>query len=74
MQTKNKLHNIHNANNILDISSGFLYFAGDSLLPGSIDKNFLDEARVLQQLDKKFIPVVASRTLAVIDQVGFLFS
>ncbi|XP_030535941.1 DNA mismatch repair protein MLH3 isoform X2 [Rhodamnia argentea] len=53
---------------VLDIASGFLHLAGDSLVPTSISRNCLVNARVLQQVDKKFIPVVAGGTLAVIDQ------
>ncbi|KAL3525170.1 hypothetical protein ACH5RR_013542 [Cinchona calisaya] len=53
---------------ILDVSSGILHLAGDSLIPSSIDKNCLKDAKVLQQVDKKFIPVVAGSILAVIDQ------
>lgn len=53
---------------VLDIASGFLHLAGDSLVPTSISRNCLENARVLQQVDKKFIPVVAGGTLAVIDQ------
>lgn len=62
--------------NILDISSGFLFLAGGSLVPESITKNCLFNAKVLQQVDKKFIPVAAGGVLAVIDQVLFtlLFS
>ncbi|KAL2348699.1 hypothetical protein Fmac_002699 [Flemingia macrophylla] len=67
--TKNhKLANIQCQNNILDISSGFLHLAGDSLIPETISKKCLEDAKVLHQVDKKFIPVVAGRTLAVIDQ------
>ena len=69
MQQNIKLHNIHDQNNILDISSGFLHLAGESLVPESINKNCLEEAIVLQQVDKKYIPIVAGRTLAVVDQV-----
>ena len=54
---------------ILDVSSGFLHLAGDSLIPSFIDKNCLKDAKVLPQVDKKFIPVVAGRILAIIDQV-----
>ncbi|XP_015576355.2 DNA mismatch repair protein MLH3 isoform X2 [Ricinus communis] len=53
---------------ILDISSGFLYFAGNSLVPESLHKNCLEDAKVLQQVDNKFIPIVANGTLAIIDQ------
>lgn len=56
---------------VLDIASGFLHLAGDSLVPTSISRNCLVNARVLQQVDKKFIPVLAGGTLAVIDQVQF---
>ncbi|TKY70238.1 DNA mismatch repair protein MLH3 [Spatholobus suberectus] len=67
--TKNdKLANIQSQNNILDISSGFLHLAGDSLIPETISKKCLEDGKVLHQVDKKFIPVVAGRTLAVIDQ------
>lgn len=54
---------------ILDIFSGFLHLAGDSLVPGSISKTCLQNAKVLQQVDKKFIPVVAGGNLIIIDQV-----
>ncbi|KAJ7953230.1 DNA mismatch repair protein MLH3 [Quillaja saponaria] len=54
--------------NILDISSGLLHLAGESLVPETISKNCLNNAKVLHQVDKKFIPVVAGKTLAVIDQ------
>ncbi|KAF5453802.1 hypothetical protein F2P56_023521 [Juglans regia] len=65
---KNKSCDTNNESHILDISSGFLHLAGDSLVPESINKNSLGNAKVLQQVDKKFIPVVAGGTLAVIDQ------
>ncbi|EXB95122.1 DNA mismatch repair protein mutL [Morus notabilis] len=64
----NKLPGIHDQNTILDVSSGYLHLAGDLLVPESINKNCLEDAIVLQQVDKKFIPVVAGRTLAVVDQ------
>ncbi|XP_019182752.1 PREDICTED: DNA mismatch repair protein MLH3 isoform X2 [Ipomoea nil] len=57
-----------NQDAILDIASGILHLAGDSLIPRSLDKNCLENAKVLQQVDKKFIPIVATRTLALIDQ------
>ncbi|KAK7367190.1 hypothetical protein VNO80_09199 [Phaseolus coccineus] len=67
--TKNdKPANIECRNNILDISSGFLHLAGDSLIPETISKKCLEDSKILHQVDKKFIPVVAGRTLAVIDQ------
>ncbi|KAH7566166.1 hypothetical protein JRO89_XS08G0108900 [Xanthoceras sorbifolium] len=58
----------HYQDNILDISSGLLHFAGDLLIPESINKSCLEEAKVLHQVDKKYIAVVAGGTLAVIDQ------
>jgi len=66
---KNDKIDIQSQNNILDISSGFLHLAGDSLIPDTINKKCLEDAKVLHQVDKKFIPIVAGRTLAVIDQV-----
>ncbi|KAL5538811.1 hypothetical protein UlMin_045599 [Ulmus minor] len=65
---KNKLCDMNDQNNILDISSGFLHLASEPLIPESINKNFLVDAKVLQQVDKKFIPVVAGRILALVDQ------
>lgn len=64
--------NVDSQRNILDISSGFLHLAGNLLVPESIHKNCLQDARVLHQVDKKFIPIVAGGTLAVIDQVHLL--
>ncbi|KAG5529979.1 hypothetical protein RHGRI_030372 [Rhododendron griersonianum] len=64
-----KLRCAHNEDTVLDVSSGILHLAGDSLVPESINKNFLEDAQVLQQVDKKFIPVVGSGVLAIIDQV-----
>ncbi|XP_028081915.1 LOW QUALITY PROTEIN: DNA mismatch repair protein MLH3-like [Camellia sinensis] len=63
-----KLHNLHNESNILDVSSGILHLAGDSLVPESINKNCLEDAKVLQQVDEKFIPIVGGGVLAIIDQ------
>ncbi|CAK8540118.1 unnamed protein product [Lathyrus sativus] len=63
-----KLIDVGNQNNILDISSGFLHLAGSSLIPETISKKCLEDAKVLHQVDKKFIPIMAGRTLAVIDQ------
>ncbi|XP_019054912.1 PREDICTED: DNA mismatch repair protein MLH3 isoform X2 [Nelumbo nucifera] len=59
---------LHDPNDILDILSGILHLTGDSLVPKSINKDCLEDARVLLQLDKKFIPVIAGGTLAIIDQ------
>ncbi|CAI9272212.1 unnamed protein product [Lactuca saligna] len=55
---------------ILDISSGILHLSGDSLTltPKSISKKCLDDSKVLQQVDKKFIPIVGGGILAIIDQ------
>nr|XP_034889821.1 DNA mismatch repair protein MLH3 isoform X1 [Populus alba] len=64
----NTSSNVGSQRNILDISSGFLHLAGNLLVPESIHKNCLQDARVLNQVDKKFIPIVAGGTLAVIDQ------
>lgn len=71
MQKNDKPVGIPIPDNILDISSGILHLAGDSLIPEAISKKFLEDAKVLQQVDKKFIPIVAGRTLAVIDQVCY---
>ena len=69
-QNGDKLHNTYNEDAILDVSSGILHLAGDSLVPKSINKNCLEDAKVLLQVDKKFIPVVFSGVLAIIDQVA----
>ncbi|KAI9109641.1 hypothetical protein K1719_019271 [Acacia pycnantha] len=66
--TRDKSLDFHSQDDILDISSGLLHLAGDSLVPETISKSYLENAKVLHQVDKKFIPVVAGRTLAVIDQ------
>ncbi|KAL9241515.1 hypothetical protein vseg_015621 [Gypsophila vaccaria] len=55
-------------NRILDIQSYKSYLAGDSLVPKSINRNCLESAKVLPQVDSKFIPVVGKGILAVIDQ------
>ncbi|KAJ8771069.1 hypothetical protein K2173_023394 [Erythroxylum novogranatense] len=64
----NASRNMGSQHDILDISSGFLHLAGNSLVPGSIHRNYLDDAKVLQQVDKKFIPIVAGKALSLIDQ------
>ena len=74
MQSTSKMQGVQDGSDILDISSGFLHLAADSLVPESINKNCLKDCRVLQQVDKKFIPVMAGQTLAVIDQVCFMSS
>ncbi|GAB2231956.1 hypothetical protein Drorol1_Dr00010975 [Drosera rotundifolia] len=53
---------------VLDVSAGILHLACDSLIPKSVNRSCLEDAKVLLQVDKKFIPVVAGGTLAVIDQ------
>ncbi|GMI86304.1 MUTL protein homolog 3 [Hibiscus trionum] len=63
-----KLFDTDDEDNLLDIASGFLYLATESLIPKSISKKCLTDAKVLQQVDKKFIPIVAGGTLAIIDQ------
>ncbi|MCD7448699.1 hypothetical protein HAX54_045638 [Datura stramonium] len=63
--------NLKNQETILNITSGILHFVGNSLVPDTIDKNCLEGAKVLQQVDKKFIPIVAGATLAIIDQILF---
>ena len=72
IQSGDKLQKFNDQYDILDISSGILHLAGNSLVPRSITKNCLQDAKVLQQVDKKFIPVVADGTLAIIDQVRSL--
>ncbi|XP_074378948.1 DNA mismatch repair protein MLH3 isoform X3 [Apium graveolens] len=62
-------NNIHNTDaKILDISSGILHLAGDALVPKSIKKDFLKGCKVLQQVDRKYIPVVGGGVLSFIDQ------
>lgn len=70
LQDGSKSHNLpEREDEILDISSGILHLAGGSLVPDSISKEHLESAKVLPQLDRKFIPVVADGILAIIDQV-----
>ncbi|KAH9619503.1 hypothetical protein KSS87_015649, partial [Heliosperma pusillum] len=57
-------------NRILDVQSCKLYLAGDSLVPKSINRSFLESAKALLQVESKFIPVVGNGILAVIDQVS----
>lgn len=71
MQSDSKLYDADNEDTLLDIASGFLNLAVESLVPKSISKKCLTEAKVLQQVDKKFIPIVAGGTLAIIDQVHY---
>ena len=60
-----------NQDTVLNVTSGILHFLGDSLVPNTIDRNCLGGAKVLQQVDKKFIPIVGGTTLAIIDQVHY---
>uniref|UniRef100_A0A1D1ZIW5 DNA mismatch repair protein Mlh3 n=1 Tax=Anthurium amnicola TaxID=1678845 RepID=A0A1D1ZIW5_9ARAE len=53
---------------VLDISSGLLHLAGSSLVPESISRDALEDAKVLLQVDRKFIPVTAGGILVAIDQ------
>lgn len=69
MQKSTGTENLKNQDTILNVTSGILHMVGDSLIPDTIDKNCLEGAKVLQQVDKKFIPIVAGTTLAIIDQV-----
>nr|GEW92843.1 DNA mismatch repair protein MLH3 isoform X1 [Tanacetum cinerariifolium] len=63
-----KPEDLTNQDGVLDLSSGILHLSGDSLLPKSISKKCLAECKALQQVDRKFIPVVGGGILAIIDQ------
>ncbi|MCL7024487.1 hypothetical protein MKW94_003808 [Papaver nudicaule] len=67
-QDGDESHNLSEETDVLDVSSGILLLAGGSVVPDSISKECLDNAKVLIQLDKKFIPFVGGSILAVIDQ------
>lgn len=69
VQSGSGAEDLKNQDTILNVTSGILHFVGDSLVPDTIDKNYLEGAKVLQQVDKKYIPIVAGTTLAIIDQV-----
>lgn len=69
MQSSSILCDTDNEDNLLDLNSGCLYLATESLVPKSINKKCLTDSKVLQQVDKKFIPIIAGGTLAIIDQV-----
>ena len=43
--------------------------ASGSLVPASMTKEALHDAVVMEQVDKKFIPIVASDVLLLVDQV-----
>ncbi|KAJ4966151.1 hypothetical protein NE237_018000 [Protea cynaroides] len=64
----NESENLHGLNDILDVSSGILQLASGSLVPESIERDCLEDAKILLQLDKKFIPIMAGGTLTLIDQ------
>ncbi|XVE87550.1 hypothetical protein DITRI_Ditri18aG0126500 [Diplodiscus trichospermus] len=68
LSNNSKFCDIDNEDNLLDINSGFLYLATESFVPKSINKKCLTYSKVLQQVDKKFIPIIAGGTLAIIDQ------
>ncbi|WVZ62846.1 hypothetical protein U9M48_012542 [Paspalum notatum var. saurae] len=53
---------------VLSISSGSLHLSCSLLVPECVDKNCFEEARVLLQLDKKFIPVISGETILLVDQ------
>lgn len=53
---------------VLSISYGPLHLSCSVLVPECIDKNCFEEARVLLQLDKKFIPVISGEVLLLVDQ------
>lgn len=69
MQSSSILCDTDNKDNLLDLNSGCLYLATESLVPKSINKKCLTDSKVLQQVDKKFIPIIAGGTFAIIDQV-----
>ncbi|PWZ38448.1 hypothetical protein Zm00014a_038171 [Zea mays] len=52
-------------------SSEFPDLNFSSLIPECVDKNCFEEARVLLQLDKKFIPVISGETILLVDQFYF---
>ncbi|KMT08851.1 hypothetical protein BVRB_6g135740 [Beta vulgaris subsp. vulgaris] len=68
LRAGDRLNGPRNENEILDIQSCLLDLAGNSLVPKSIKRSGLENAKVLSQIDSKFIPVVASGTLVVLDQ------
>ncbi|KAF8101520.1 hypothetical protein N665_0204s0017 [Sinapis alba] len=68
-QVVNDPHELHDQDSVLDIGSGFLHLRSDvSLVPESINRHSLEDAKVLQQVDKKYIPIVACGTVAIVDQ------
>ncbi|KAL1215632.1 DNA mismatch repair protein MLH3 [Cardamine amara subsp. amara] len=68
-QVAKESHELHDQNSVLDICSGLLHLRSDeSLVPESINRHSLEDAKVLQQVDKKYIPIVACGTVAIVDQ------
>ncbi|XP_024005255.1 DNA mismatch repair protein MLH3 [Eutrema salsugineum] len=68
-QVAKESHELHDQDSVLDICSGFLHLRSDeSLVPESINRHSLEDAKVLQQVDKKYIPIVACGTVAIVDQ------
>ncbi|KAJ4898911.1 MUTL protein-like protein 3 [Raphanus sativus] len=68
-QVAKESHVLHDQDSVLDICSGFLHLRSDeSLVPESINRQSLEDAKVLQQVDKKYIPIVACGTVAIVDQ------
>ncbi|XP_049352514.1 DNA mismatch repair protein MLH3-like isoform X7 [Solanum verrucosum] len=68
MQSSSGTENHKNLDTILNVTSGVLHFVGDSLVPDTIDKNCPEGAKVLEHVDKKFIPIVASTAPDITDQ------
>ncbi|KAL0660365.1 hypothetical protein Bca4012_080950 [Brassica carinata] len=68
-QVAKESHELHDQDSVLDICSGLLHLRSDeSLVPESINRQSLEDAKVLQQVDKKYIPIVACGTVAIVDQ------
>ncbi|KAG0629472.1 hypothetical protein M758_1G106400 [Ceratodon purpureus] len=57
-----------NVNDILDVSAGVLESCTKSLQPDMVTKESLEHARVLQQVDTKFIAIVTQNVLLLVDQ------
>ncbi|CAN7016041.1 unnamed protein product [Brassica rapa subsp. trilocularis] len=68
-QVAKESHELHDEDSVLDICSGLLHLRSDeSLVPESINRQSLEDAKVLQQVDKKYIPIVTCGTVAIVDQ------
>ncbi|KAF3485932.1 hypothetical protein F2Q69_00057923 [Brassica cretica] len=60
---------VHSEARDADGDEGLLHLRSDeSLVPESINRQSLEDAKVLQQVDKKYIPIVACGTVAIVDQ------